>query len=108
MDKVPHWQATTISQESDSASYTHDMDTVMKLLGKHPTIWVFGYGSLLWKPDFRYKSKRIGYIEGYERRFYQGNITFRGKPGQVRTYKWKYVSIFTLPVSFVSESFFRL
>ncbi|CAG5117798.1 unnamed protein product [Candidula unifasciata] len=54
----------------------------MNVLGDNPTIWVFGYGSLLWKPDFRFKSKKIGYIKDYERRFYQGNETFRGRPGQ--------------------------
>ncbi|BFZ07419.1 hypothetical protein BsWGS_10458 [Bradybaena similaris] len=54
----------------------------MNVLGDNPTIWVFGYGSLLWKPDFGFKSKKVGYIKDYERRFYQGNETFRGKPGQ--------------------------
>ena len=50
------------------------------------TLWVFGYGSLLWKPDFQFSSAHVGYIEGYTRRFYQGNQTFRGKPGQVRSF----------------------
>lgn len=49
------------------------------------SIWVFGYGSLTWKPDFTFKSKEIGYIKGYQRRFWQGNVTHRGTINKVQT-----------------------
>ena len=51
-------------------------------------IYIFGYGSLCWRPDFPYISSHPAYIVGYHRRFYQGSPDHRGteqSPGRVVT-----------------------
>ncbi|XP_008396628.1 glutathione-specific gamma-glutamylcyclotransferase 1 [Poecilia reticulata] len=52
------------------------------------SLWIFGYGSLVWKPDFKYKRSEVGYIENYKRRFWHGDNFHRGNdesPGRVVT-----------------------
>jgi cation transport protein ChaC len=44
--------------------------------------WVFGYGSLMWKPDFEVAEARMARLEGYKRAFALISVHYRGTPEQ--------------------------
>ncbi|TXM67814.1 gamma-glutamylcyclotransferase [Methylobacterium sp. WL120] len=43
-------------------------------------LWVFAYGSLMWRPEFDFAESRIGTVRGFHRRFCLLQRRFRGTP----------------------------
>lgn len=50
------------------------------------TLWVFGYGSLMWNPGFAHSERQVAVLAGYHRSFCMWSIHYRGtveNPGLV-------------------------
>jgi cation transport protein ChaC len=44
----------------------------------HRPLWVFGYGSLIWKPEFEFEAREPVRIHGYHRRLCLRSVHYRG------------------------------
>ena len=54
-------------------------------------LWVFGYGSLMWKPGFDFVERRLARLDGFSRRFGMWSWHYRGTrevPGLVLGLDW--------------------
>lgn len=64
------------------------INKLMNQFDNHPQLWLFGYGSLIFKADFPFIERRPASIANWARRFWQGSHDHRGteqSPGRVAT-----------------------
>ena len=63
-------------------NFLNEIDQLRKKLEQKnlDSVWLFGYGSLLWKVDFDYSQKLYGYLTNYRREFFLLSDDHRGTP----------------------------
>jgi cation transport protein ChaC len=52
------------------------------MAGTGHELWVFGYGSLMWRPDFAYAERRRARLDGFHRAFCIYSTHHRGSPSR--------------------------
>ena len=59
---------------------TIEQNKLRNFFDEHSELWLFAYGSILYKIDFEYLEKKPAHIVGWERKFWQGSHDHRGTP----------------------------
>ena len=69
MNTPAHWSAEQM-QASLAASLAH--------WDRRASLWVFGYGSLIWTPEFEYEARQPARVHGWHRRLCLRSVLYRG------------------------------
>ncbi|WP_375465220.1 gamma-glutamylcyclotransferase [uncultured Methylobacterium sp.] len=77
---VPVPDDETALQVMTDAELKPGLDAIVARHAGGGGLWVFAYGSLMWRPEFAYSERRIGTVRGFHRRFCLLQRRFRGTP----------------------------
>ena len=62
----------------NSEELSNSVKQILKGVNLEKDVWVFGYGSLMWNPDFKLAEKRTGTVIGYHRSLCLKSMVYRG------------------------------
>ena len=82
----PDLRHLTDQYELTDDEFAKTVRAVMASHGSGNDLWVFGYGSLMWRPDFPHLERQLGVVHGFHRAFCIYSHVHRGtreRPGLV-------------------------
>ncbi len=56
------------------------LDAALREWGEEDDLWVFGYASLIWRPEFEYAERRLARVHGWHRALKMWSRVNRGTP----------------------------
>jgi len=62
----------------NSEKLTDSVKQILEGMNLEKGVWVFGYGSLMWNPDFKLAEKCTGTVKGYHRSLCLKSMVYRG------------------------------
>ncbi|MEO8249727.1 MAG: gamma-glutamylcyclotransferase [Burkholderiales bacterium] len=79
----PHVSSARASGEAPAASPRDpqkQLEQALKAWGGNDDLWVFGYASLIWRPEFEFAESRLARVRGWHRALKMWSRVNRGTP----------------------------
>lgn len=73
----PHLPRATAHPSRNPA---HMLEAVIREWGGQSDLWIFGYASLIWRPEFEFSEERFATLHGYHRALKMWSRINRGTP----------------------------
>jgi len=81
MTRMPPFDLRRLESERLSGeALERSLETMLAEHARGDELWVFGYGSLMWNPEFDFDRKRVASVYGYHRSFCLWSRINRGTP----------------------------
>ena len=71
---------TQIQTQTQPANPAHSLEAVVAQWGGKTDLWIFGYASLIWRPEFAFAEQRFATVRGYHRALKMWSTYNRGSP----------------------------